>query len=345
MNNQQDPVMARLDRFLVSIDWECNFPLSFINMLPRDFSDHAPLVLDLGLNRVRVNKPFRFELSWFLRGDLKEVVSKVWSTNFVGRTILDKWQNRGRKLRSMLKGWDINYQAFYKKQKVILSAAIDEIDKESESIGLTAEKYFLRKSIEANLNVIRKEEQVKWFQRAKSKDLLQGDSLTPYFMAKASGRKSKSRITSLLQDGGLIVGEGDILKYATSYYKNLFGPVVNNTSISLDVVLENVLSESDRIKLEKPFSLEEIEFAVFNMKHNKSPGPDGLPIEFYQYFWHLVRDDLFALFESFYERSLDLSRFNYGLITLLPKCVDASKIQQYRPICLLNVIFKFFLLR
>src|SRR6266542_2619915 len=39
---------------------------------------------------------------------------------------------------------------------------------------------------------------------------------------------------------------------------------------------------------------------------------------------------------------LPLHSLNFGIITLLPKKVDATKIQQYRPICLLNVSFKIF---
>jgi hypothetical protein len=33
---------------------------------------------------------------------------------------------------------------------------------------------------------------------------------------------------------------------------------------------------------------------------------------------------------------------NYGIITLLPKVMEATKIQQYRPIYLLNCIYKWF---
>ena len=39
---------------------------------------------------------------------------------------------------------------------------------------------------------------------------------------------------------------------------------------------------------------------------------------------------------------LDIGRFNYGIITLLPKVKEANSIKQYRPICLLNVIYKIF---
>jgi hypothetical protein len=39
---------------------------------------------------------------------------------------------------------------------------------------------------------------------------------------------------------------------------------------------------------------------------------------------------------------LELFRFNFGEIILLPKVNEAERIQQYCPICLLNVRFKIF---
>jgi hypothetical protein len=49
-----------------------------------------------------------------------------------------------------------------------------------------------------------------------------------------------------------------------------------------------------------------------------------------------------ALFDDFYEDKLPLFSLNFGVITLLSKTKEAIKIQQYMPICLLNVSFKFF---
>jgi hypothetical protein len=46
------------------------------------------------------------------------------------------------------------------------------------------------------------------------------------------------------------------------------------------------------------------------------------------------------MLKEFWEHKLDLGRLNYGVITLIPKTKEAAKIQQYRPICLLNVSFK-----
>jgi hypothetical protein len=49
-----------------------------------------------------------------------------------------------------------------------------------------------------------------------------------------------------------------------------------------------------------------------------------------------------SLFDAFNKGELPLFSLNFGTIILLPKCKDAMSIQQYIPICLLNVSFKIF---
>ena len=44
-NNHSDPTLERLDRVLVNKDWESIFPTVFVYKLPREVSDHNPLIL------------------------------------------------------------------------------------------------------------------------------------------------------------------------------------------------------------------------------------------------------------------------------------------------------------
>jgi hypothetical protein len=94
--------------------------------------------------------------------------------------------------------------------------------------------------------------------------------------------------------------------------------------------------------LTAPYSEDEVKKAVFQMEHNKAPGPNGFPAEFYQNFWEVIKEDLLELFSSLHAGQLELFRLNFGEIILLPKVNEAERIQQYWPICLLNVSFKIF---
>jgi hypothetical protein len=76
------------------------------------------------------------------------------------------------------------------------------------------------------------------------------------------------------------------------------------------------------------------------MEKNKAAGPDKIPIEFYQVCWNIVKYDILQLFDDFHNEKVDICRINYGIIALIPKVSDAARIQQFRPICLLNCIYK-----
>ena len=102
------------------------------------------------------------------------------------------------------------------------------------------------------------------------------------------------------------------------------------------------LKQEENIILIADFLVKEVYEAISQMELNKAPGPDGFPAEFYKTFWEVIRDDLMAMFSQLKQGNLPLYKLNFGVITLLPKKENAVQIQQYRPICLLNVSFKIF---
>ena len=121
-----------------------------------------------------------------------------------------------------------------------------------------------------------------------------GDNNTRYFQLVANGRHRKKCIHSLQQDEGQIEGQRELKNYITSYYKSLFG-ASDEGNVTLDETrtddIPQVMAEENDI-LMAPFSEEEVRVAVFQMEHNKAPGPDGFPAEFYQNFWDIIKADL-----------------------------------------------------
>jgi hypothetical protein len=65
-----------------------------------------------------------------------------------------------------------------------------------------------------------REEEIKWYQRAKTKNLLEGDSNTKYFQLIASGKFRKTRIFQLQLENMVIEGEQALKDYISSYYND-----------------------------------------------------------------------------------------------------------------------------
>jgi hypothetical protein len=92
--------------------------------------------------------------------------------------------------------------------------------------------------------------------------------------------------------------------------------------------------------LTKPFTLEELEVVVHGMKDGSALGPDGFFVSFFKMFWHDLKGTLLDMLQDLRGGKLELFRLNYGILTLIPMVKVAVNIRQYRPICLLNVIYK-----
>jgi hypothetical protein len=176
------------------------------------------------------------------------------------------------------------------------------------------------------------------------KDLLEGYSNTKYFQLIDSGKYRKTRIFQLQYEDKRIKGDKALKEYITSYYKDLFGPPKNTSFSSDESRVDDIVqvSQEENELLVRPFTMEEVREAIFQMKHNKELGPDGFPAEFYQACWEIIKEDLMELFQEFHSGNLPLYNLHFGTNILLPKSREATHIQQYIPICLLNISFKIF---
>jgi mannosylglycoprotein endo-beta-mannosidase len=115
-----------------------------------------------------------------------------------------------------------------------------------------------------NLELLDQEETY-WHNRCHEEWFLKGDNNTKYFHKIASGKKRKNTVISLEHDGNIIEGDENIIKHATEYYSDLFGPGEEH-DIHIDNSLWDELehiSESDNIHLCEPFTESEIKEALF----------------------------------------------------------------------------------
>src|SRR6266540_2079354 len=79
-----------------------------------------------------------------------------------------------------------------------------------------------------------------------------------------------------------LLREEEFKSYITKYYKGLFG-TPEEGNLSLDEARTDDIaqvSDEENAFLIAPFTEEEVRRAIFQMEHNKAPGPDGFPAEF-----------------------------------------------------------------
>jgi hypothetical protein len=100
------------------------------------------------------------------------------------------------------------------------------------------------------------------------------------------------------------------------------------------------LSENQAAWLERDVTIEEVHLAIFSSEDSKAPRPDGFNFNFYKKFWELMKHDIFTIVLEFFRRGHLPKGINTSYIALIPKVVGSSYFNDYRPISLLNGLYK-----
>ena len=100
----------------------------------------------------------------------------------------------------------------------------------------------------------------------------------------------RKNIHRLYDDKNDIISDKNaILEEIYTYYKQLYSNSNHCPQTNLDLLFNNLdipkLSTDSQACLEKPITKKELYRTLISMKRNKSPGIDGLPVEFYIVFW------------------------------------------------------------
>lgn len=82
--------------------------------------------------------------------------------------------------------------------------------------------------------------------------------------------------------------------------------------------------ENDALLL--PLSDDEVEASFMTSKSYSAPRPDGLSVSFFKQFWPVLRGLVSAVVQGFCLGTVDLSRLNYVVLTLIPKVKGADSV-------------------
>lgn len=79
--------------------------------------------------------------------------------------------------------------------------------------------------------------------------------------------------------------------------------------------------------IERPFSEEEVNFALNSMEEDKAPGPDGFLTMFLKVCWDVVGNEVMTAFDAFHSRDQWCKSLSLTFITLILKRKEPLKLK------------------
>ena len=177
----------------------------------------------------------------------------------------------------------------------------------------------------------------------------EGEKNSKYFLSLEKRNYVNKLITQLDVDGEIISDPVSILSAEKTFYNDLYRDKCDCMSneykeASAFFCEENehpVLNDFDKILCDADITEKEILSSLKLLNNGRSPGSDGIPADFYKFFWNdiklLVVESLLYAIENG-KMSIEQRR---GILTLLPKHNKVRLLlKNWRPISLLNTDYK-----
>ncbi|XP_042962749.1 uncharacterized protein LOC122297028 [Carya illinoinensis] len=301
------------------------------------YSDHIPIWLNTngGLIRKRGKRLFRFEAMWVGNKDCSSIVERIWGEGENSAQNNHLMENIS-KCGDDLSQW--NKRSFGNVQKELASAkdklkGIEEMDPNFQHTSLHKEA---REEVQKWLE----RDELMWKQRSRVQWLKEGDRNSRFFHHKANARRKKNGFHQLQDECGNWKRGDQMGVLVVDFFKNLFSsdsqPEFPECFSEVGVRVSPQMNE----ELLLPYVVEEVEVAIQQMHPSTAPGPDGMSPVFYQKYWSKVGKSVTVFVLNALNNGVFPKELNHTFISLIPKKNNPSKVSDFRPISLCNVLYK-----
>ena len=336
------PSFSRLDYFL--INEEVMQFVEEINILAGFRTDHSIVKTVFCFSPFHRGPGYwKFNTSLLTDADYINKINKIIDIHLEDENI-QTCKERWELLKLAIRGTTLQYSAYKQKSKRNLMDVLErkikyiEDSQHLQSISMFTESESHMRLLKHDLKVLLDEKTRGAILRSRCNWTEYGEKPTKYFLNLEKRNFKSKTIYRLKNEQDLYVtDEKEVLRELQHYYAKLY---TARTYIDLSYVdkLEiPQISEATKIKLEQPFSLQELSLAVKSMKNNKTPGTDGLPIDFYKVFWGRLKTFLLDLYSEIVEDGEFHLSGKRSVLSLLEKTGrDPLYIKNWRPLSLLN---------
>jgi hypothetical protein len=335
-NMQLDPLLIKLDWVFCSSDWNLTYPATHIQTLSRPVSDHVPYVAHIGSTIPRT-KLFRFENYWVGHPGFLEAVELHWNNSPFFANAAQNISSRLKQVRAGLKKWSKKLSHL---SKLIYNSnwVLALMDGLEEQRPLSPLESRFRTLVKKNLADLLEAKRIYWKQRNTVRWITLGDENSSFFHTMAIISHKRNFIVSLVDGNDQVISDHEQkANLLWNAYKNRLG---YSEFSGLAMNLEEILVRHDLSSLSSDFSQDDIDLAVRSMPTNHSPGPDGFNGLFFKKCWSIIREDFSRLLRDFFSNNISLQSINSSIIALIPKKDNPVRVEDYRPISLLNYTLK-----
>ena len=180
--------------------------------------------------------------------------------------------------------------------------------------------------------------------RSRAKWVEDGEKSTKYFLQLEKQNFKTKCIRSLKCDEKNVYSASDIMEECKKFYANLYTETKDASILSDCPFLRGdhpTLNEEEKLMCDKPVTMAECLESIKELPNNKSPGSDGLPMEFYKFFWLNIKQFVLESIQYSFDNNLLSVDQRRAILTLIPKSnKDIRLLKNWRPISLLNSEYK-----
>ena len=346
-------VQCRLDYFLISN--ELNSLVSDCRIVFTPNTDHSAVQLNLISEESKQKKgPGFWKFNYSLLEDnqyvsqLRENISEFKSKHQDVEDLGLRWDL----IKMEIRGFTVKYTKTKARERrdeeKFLQNRINDLIAKAEKNRNNKKIIYELNSTKARLNKIMAYKTRGTILRSRARWHELGERNSKYFYGLEKRNNSRKVVTKLkLSNGSYTTNQSDILEEQKNFYENLYKSQVFSVQSARDnEVFFNstdvpTLNEDEQALCEGLITESEALNALKDFAANKTPGTDGLSVEFLKYFWPELKNSNFDGFNyAFHKGSLSISQ-KRGIISLIPKKnKDKTILDNLRPISLLNVDHK-----
>jgi hypothetical protein len=341
-------VQSRIDRVYIPALMVTTGGITEILPEISDISDHSGVIMHFNNSGHRkIKRPF-FNLGLLKHPESKAALMNAWREAIDDQSIAG-WNEKmvAANQAIQLKSEELTRQQKQRWKATYLAQFEEIIEAEDElqcNWGSTEARNRLSDA-QAKLHEVRQQK----FQYQES-DILSkwarvGDRCTKEFFEHYTGQRRQSTINQLMEGDTMLTTQAELEKHILTFYESLYTrdeQVENNITARQDCLqlLKKTVTAEHNEELLKPLTQEEVVEAVKQLPSGKSPGVDTIPAEFYQEMWAELGFDIHNFVSESIQQERIADELNISKIALLPKSEDRLRVQNYRPISLLNTLYK-----